>query len=590
MSTFYPPSQITSIFDSYFYDYPYQQFNIGALNNYLLLSGGTCTGLVNFSAGLTAANTITSTSNISFTGTSNTLLFNGSIAGTIQMNSSTATTINMAGTNGGIYLTGSASVISVANTSATSISTSGGISATGNIDASSFSLSGAALSLSAIAGVTAGTATASKALILDANSRINFNVNSTYSSAQALTWYGGTANQLKCYMYRASDSTGLIIGYQNVSASTNRTSSLLRLKCSLDPSTQVAGLSAYNYTSLFTVDFADKSGGWAAWNFGIGALQGSTYSFASGYPSIQSLTTTCTALNICSGSNTVDTATNNILITGSNQYCFNTITPNGTYMLTLNGTAANNGVYINGNATVLYLDNTTGTTTDRLSMVMNHSTQWEWSLGGSAHSTVPNGLYWYNGGYKMVLNSSGWLGLGGVTSPVCQLDVGGSASVTTTTNIAINTYYITVSTGAVTNMGGGPVTVTICARFRSNIWVQDKIVATSDRRLKTDINTLDFELEHFKKLRPVSYRMKNETQIKLGLIAQELNSVCGEAISYMPNENMKVEEEEDPDGMQMGVDYTSIIMMNTVAIKKLINQIEILNNKIELLEEKLATP
>jgi hypothetical protein len=183
----------------------------------------------------------------------------------------------------------------------------------------------------------------------------------------------------------------------------------------------------------------------------------------------------------------------------------------------------------------------------------------------------------------MVLSSSGYLGLGGVTSPVCQLDVGGSNTVTTTTNIAVNTYYYTISNNTYTNMGGGPVTVTINARFRSNVWIQDKIVATSDRRIKTNIKSLDFDLDHYLKLRPVTYRMKNEEHTKLGVIAQEVSQVCGEAIMHMPNENMQVEEEGDLEGIQLGVDYSAINMMSVVAIQKLINKIKDLEAKVDTL-------
>jgi hypothetical protein len=235
----------------------------------------------------------------------------------------------------------------------------------------------------------------------------------------------------------------------------------------------------------------------------------------------------------------------------------------------------NSPTQILGNSTVLLL-NSTGTTTDRVSMVLSHNTDWELSLGGSAHG-ISNGLYWYNGGYRMVLMPSGYMGLGGITAPVCPLDVGGGNSVTTTTNIAINTYQITLSGGAAvssSNQGGGPFSATMCARFRSNVWVQDKLYCTSDRRIKTDIEPLDFSLEHYNTIRPVSYRFKNEPDVKLGVIAQEYIQVCSEGVSVVENENMKDDGPDSPAGVQFCVDYTSITMLNTVALKKLITRIE----------------
>jgi len=433
---------------------------------------------------------------------------------------------------------------------------------------------------------TLGTFQTSKVMTLNASGIGLMPLGS--ATTNNLRFYGNTANKQIMFITRASDDGGLIIGSKAQTTQTN--SPFLSIYQNYDVSGVVGTANpAYIEMARFNtklVGFTD--------NYQVSITNGYIRPLSempwitSGWGYCTELSTSMIALNLCcnkaTGAPTGIASSNNLLLTDTGKVLINTTTPVSSYQLVVNGTSGNNGAYISGNATVLNLDNTTGTTSDRISMTFSHNTTWEWSLGGSAHGTVPNGLYWYNGTYRMVLSSSGYLGLGGITSPVCQLDVGGVTTVTTTTNIAINTYYITVTSGAVTNMGGGPVTVNICARFRNNIWVQDKIVATSDRRLKTDINNLDFELEHFKKLRPVSYRMKNEDKIKLGVIAQEVNLICGEAISYMPNENMKIEEENDIEGYQMGVDYTALNMMNIVAIKKLINKVE--EQEIKLQEQK----
>lgn len=231
-----------------------------------------------------------------------------------------------------------------------------------------------------------------------------------------------------------------------------------------------------------------------------------------------------------------------------------------------------------GNSTVLVLKST-GASTDRLSFVFDHSSSWEWSSGGSAHG-IPNGLYWYNGGYRMVLMPSGNLGLGGVTKPTCTLDVQ-TASSLTQTNIAINKYNYNISSNTSTNLGGGPTTFSVCARFRSNIWVQDKVYSTSDSKLKRDIEPLDFTLDHFKKLRPVSFKWKTGSETKLWVIAQDMLDICGEAVSLQPNEAME-ETDRSPAGRQLVVDYNSIIMMNTVAIKKLIAELDELKNRLTI--------
>lgn len=191
--------------------------------------------------------------------------------------------------------------------------------------------------------------------------------------------------------------------------------------------------------------------------------------------------------------------------------------------------------------------------------------------GNSTANRLDFGFY---GGALMYLTAAGRLGLG-TSSPSCCLDVAtGENSVTTTTNISINTYSYNVSSNAWTNLGGGPISVNMCARFRGSIWVQDKVYATSDRRLKEQIEPLDFTLEHYKKLNPVTYKWKNQQSMQLGLIAQEVKDVCGEAVQLVENENMKAGGDDEPEGYQMTVDYNAINIMNVTALKKLIDRVE----------------
>ncbi|DBA01516.1 TPA: hypothetical protein N0F65_004866 [Lagenidium giganteum] len=178
-----------------------------------------------------------------------------------------------------------------------------------------------------------------------------------------------------------------------------------------------------------------------------------------------------------------------------------------------------------------------------------------------------------NNSTKVIITSSGRLGVG-TTSPSCGLDIA----------TAVNTYSFSVVSGSTSNLGGGPVSVNMCARFRGSIWVQDKIYATSDRRLKTNISPLDFTLEHYSKLNPVSDKWKNTDKVMLGLIAREVKDVCGESVTALENENMKEEADGDLDGYQLTVDYNCINMMNVVAIKKLVEKVQ----KLEDLVEKLV--
>lgn len=238
-------------------------------------------------------------------------------------------------------------------------------------------------------------------------------------------------------------------------------------------------------------------------------------------------------------------------ITADNQFT------DGTYNKALRITNANFG-----NRFEIQIGNTTGDST---------------FIGNTSNTDLRFGT---NNSTKMILTNSGRLGLG-ITSPSCGLDIAiAENTVTTTTNPLINTFSYNVSTNTFNNMGGGPVSVNMCARFRGSVWIQDKIYATSDRRLKSDIKMLDFTLEHYNKLNPVSYKWKNQNKINLGLIAQEVKNICAESINIVENDNMKKIDDDDLEKMQYTVDYNCINMMNVVAIKKLIKRINILEDKL----------
>lgn len=190
---------------------------------------------------------------------------------------------------------------------------------------------------------------------------------------------------------------------------------------------------------------------------------------------------------------------------------------------------------------------------------------------GSSSNRIDFGFY---GGSAMSLTASSRLGIG-TTSPSCALDVAtGENAVTVAANIGVNAYSYQISSNTWGNFGAGPYSPNICARFRGSVWIQDRLWASSDRRLKTDIAPIDFDLEHYKQLNPVSYKWKNRDSLQLGLIAQEVLGVCSEAVNFTENENMKKESEDDAEGVVLSVDYNAINMMNVVAIKKLISRVE----------------
>ena len=428
---------------------------------------------------------------------------------------------------------------------------------------------------------TLGAFQASKTMTLNSNGVGSFGLGT--ATTNGLKFYGGTANKEIVNVFRASDDGGLVIATK--AQTIQKCSPLLQLYSGYD-ATGVIGTSSAEYKEIIRannklVGFTDNyQSGWFN-----GYLGGTPPWKSSGFLYATQFYTSMEALNICCNSSTTSAITsgNNILLTNAGQVCINTTTPSGSYQLTLNGTSSNNGAYISGNATVLRMDNTTGSTSDRLSYVMSHNTTWEMSLGGSAHAVVPNGLYWYNGGYKMVLTSSGRLGLG-VTSPSTTIHVSGAVS-QTTIPIGTNTYDYQVDTNAWHNNGGGPFSYSVCAIFANDIFVNNQIYCTSDRRLKNSIKPIDINLERYMDLIPSTYIYNNEEKIKIGLIAQDVRRVASEAVIMTENKNMKVEEENDIEGIQFSISYEAITTLNVAVIKKLIERIEVLEAK--LLEKNI---
>ncbi len=196
------------------------------------------------------------------------------------------------------------------------------------------------------------------------------------------------------------------------------------------------------------------------------------------------------------------------------------------------------------------------------------------------------------GGASFYMTAQGYFGIG-TSAPSCALDINTSNSVQIASSGSAYTFDIQTASSSIS---ASPFSATICARFRSSVWIQNKIYVQSDRRVKRDINDLDFTLSHYNKLRPVSYKLKrdrtngdtngDDEKVHLGLIAQEVMDVCGQAIEYHPDETMKIEDDKhDMAGVIYSVDYNAVNMMNVVAIKKLIEKVNILEDIINSLRK-----
>jgi hypothetical protein len=102
---------------------------------------------------------------------------------------------------------------------------------------------------------------------------------------------------------------------------------------------------------------------------------------------------------------------------------------------------------------------------------------------------------------------------------------------------------------------------------------------TSDMRYKKNIENIGDVLENINKLNPVSYLLLNQESAdkkSFGFIAQELNEIFPEVVVEPNNEHELY-----------GINYTSIIPLLTKSIQELTKKIELQQNEINYLKQKL---
>ena len=98
--------------------------------------------------------------------------------------------------------------------------------------------------------------------------------------------------------------------------------------------------------------------------------------------------------------------------------------------------------------------------------------------------------------------------------------------------------------------------------------------ATSDIKLKKDIEKISYGLNDVMLLNPVSYRMKqDDSKLWLGLIAQEVEPIIPEVVSVL-------DQEKDIKGIQ----YANLIPVLIKAIQELTTKVQELERRIEELE------
>jgi Chaperone of endosialidase len=188
------------------------------------------------------------------------------------------------------------------------------------------------------------------------------------------------------------------------------------------------------------------------------------------------------------------------------------------------------------------------------------------------------------------LKSGSSIGIGMV--PTYTLDVTGTSN-WTTTNGTPNTYRYNGGNGSDGNYNNQ--TVTICARFNGGVAVTNAaIYVSSDRRLKKDIDVLssDFCKQFIQTTIPVSFKYKKDNTLSYGYIAQDLIKLgYGDLTVSTPDENMEEYEDEDGfvscAGSYFNVSYQTIIPILAKGLKTAYEENQTLSAKVDNINDEM---
>lgn len=286
-------------------------------------------------------------------------------------------------------------------------------------------------------------------------------------------------------------------------------------------------------------------------------------------------------LNISANSSSTSSfaSGSNILITNQNQYVFNSLTPQGTYQMTLRSTSTSNkGIYLEARDSMIYIKNN-GNANARASLDFEDDMGAVYEYGIRNSAETARGWYWYCfGSYRMVLRSNGYLGVGTIT-PSVPLEVFGSASV------SMSSYFEATSAAYGTYIGSTSRNISI--RSSHGILASSTgLLATSDRRAKTNIRPITDEMaQRLLKCEPVLYNeLNDESQTdQIGMISQDiLDNGLKELVASVSDEYME-ESEHGPAGVRFTLEFSRLCPLLLKLIQSQQKRIDDLENRVSML-------
>lgn len=181
-----------------------------------------------------------------------------------------------------------------------------------------------------------------------------------------------------------------------------------------------------------------------------------------------------------------------------------------------------------------------------------------------------------NNSTKMTISSasstSGFIGIG-TSSPVVPLDVSTSGTSRTFDVGGLGYGQLSKTT---TTFSIGPVTTNITAQFSNSVLLSTGSYYTiSDQRIKKNFTEIKDTTSFIRNVNPCLFEYRNDSGQKyLGYKAQDVAKESIELINFIDNPNMKIEGEGDIEGVQLSVDYTKVCCLLHKAMQVLLDRVD----------------
>ncbi|KAE8896309.1 hypothetical protein PF005_g12334 [Phytophthora fragariae] len=438
------------------------------------------------------------------------------------------------------------------------------------------------------------------------------------SGSQSLTnnnirFWGSTLNTQSINLYRASDTTGLVIASTCSTISSNVVYRILNLVAS-ENAQSISQLGASSVSqSLFQIDWKQSTvSTWPSHSIKHMLDFGNSRNYKSGYPSSVTIASSTDALCLNSlGSNANPSSGCLYLVSGSgsgysavDKLLFNTDTPYSNASYGVAGFTCNGNMLIRSNNTF-----NDGTSSWNMPLCLSNGNASEllfaFQMNNGAASTSTNSIvmgtvsandlrFMTNNSTRMIITSAGRVGIG-TNTPLYGLHCTTTATVTIDAG-ASGVAYFRTSGGLVSTVGPiSSVAVGICCS--GALVASTGVYCWSDQRLKKDFTRLgDDVCDKMLSIEPLLFRYKTDDDsvpLQLGYRDQDLlKAGLPHCITFHKSDGLQVEDPEtDVEGVSYSVEYSKMAcLLHKLVLRqqKELNELKFELNELKAVLSKLT--